>query len=147
MKNISNRSSIEINAPASLVWTALTSPEIIKKYFFGTSADSTWKVGDPITFTGDYHGRHYQDKGTILEVNPNKTFRYTYWSSISGIDDKPENYVPITYSLREMNGVTTLTVTQENIPDERMKGDAEQTWNKVLSNLRDVIQEEMVGIS
>jgi uncharacterized protein YndB with AHSA1/START domain len=147
MRNISSRSSIEINAPASLVWTSLTSPEIIKKYFFGTEATSTWKVGDPIKFSGSYHGIPYEDKGVILEVNPYKTFRYTYWSSMSGIEEKPENFVAITYSLREINGVTTLIVAQENMPDEKRRSTSEQTWSKVLSNLKDVIQEQMVGIN
>ena len=35
--NFTAHARTTINAPASKVWEALTTPEIIKKYFFGTS--------------------------------------------------------------------------------------------------------------
>src|SRR2546421_346981 len=108
MKNITASATIQINAPASLVWLALTTPELIKKYFMGTDAHSDWKVGSPITFSGTWQGKSYEDKGTILEVIPNKIFRYNYWSSMSGIEDKPENYVAIIYYLKEINSTTVL---------------------------------------
>jgi len=38
---------------------------------------------------------------------------------MSGIDDKPENYVTVTYELSDKDGKTTLTVTQENIPTRK----------------------------
>src|SRR5687767_13143574 len=89
--------SINIDAPVSKVWKALTTPELIKKYFFGTEAISDWKQGSPLLFKGEWEGKTYKDKGTILEVVENKLFRYNYWSSMSGIEDKPENYVIVTY--------------------------------------------------
>jgi uncharacterized protein YndB with AHSA1/START domain len=140
MKNITATVNMEINAPASSVWEAITTPELIKKYFFGTEVHSDWQVGSPITFTGTWQGKSYEDKGTILEIIPNKTFRHTYWSSMSGIEEKPENYVPITYTLKEINDGTMLTVTQENIPDEKMKTHSEENWNKVLKGLKDLVE-------
>ena len=88
--NITGRVSIKINAPAARVWEALTTPAIIKQYFFGTTAISHWKVGSPIVFKGEWKGKEYEDKGTILDIVPNRLFRYSYWSSMSGIEDKPE---------------------------------------------------------
>jgi len=142
--NIKGEASVIIDAPASKVWEALTTPEIIKQYFFGTDAVSDWKAGSPITFSGEWEGKHYEDKGTILEVVPNKLFRYNYWSSMSGIEDKPENYVIITYALLEENNNTTLTITQENIPDEKMKDHSEQNWKKVLADLKKLLETETV---
>ncbi|HMI78354.1 MAG TPA: SRPBCC family protein [Ferruginibacter sp.] len=145
MKNsIKGEASVIIDAPSSKVWEALTTPEIIKQYFFGTDAASDWKAGSPITFSGEWEGKHYEDKGTILEVVPNKLFRYNYWSSMSGIEDKPENYVIITYALLEENNNTTLTITQENIPDEKMKDHSEQNWKKVLADLKKLLETETV---
>lgn len=141
MKNkIRGRTSIIINASADKVWEALTTPEIIKEYFFGTDAVSDWKVGSPIIFKGEWEGKHYEDKGTILNAEPNKLFRYSYWSSMSGIEDKPENYLTITYEVTEENNNTTLTVTQENIPDEKMKEHSEQNWKKVLADLKKLLE-------
>ena len=142
--NITGKVSVKIDAPASEVWEALTTPEIIKKYFFGTNAISDWKVGSPLIFKGEYQGKHYEDKGTIVKVERNKLFQYKYWSSMSGIEDKPENYVTVTYELSEKNDKTKLTVTQENIPDEKTKEHSEQNWKKVLTDLKKLLEKESV---
>jgi uncharacterized protein YndB with AHSA1/START domain len=140
MKNIIAKESATINAPPQRVWEALTNPEIIKKYFFGTYASSDWKKGSPITFKGEWEGKKYEDKGTILNMIPGKRLRYNFWSSMSGIEDKPENYVIITYELREKDKATELNITQENIPTEEMKDHAEQNWRKVLEGLKEVVE-------
>jgi uncharacterized protein YndB with AHSA1/START domain len=140
--NITGHAGIRINAPVEKVWEALTDPQLIKKYFFGTNTKTTWKPGSPITFTGEWQGKQYEDKGTILEVQPNKLISYKYWSEISGIEDKPENYVTITYDLSEENGKTLLMITQENIPDEKMKEHSEENWKKVLNNLKELLEKK-----
>ena len=141
MKNaITGKVSISINAPAKKVWEALTTPSIIKQYFFGTTAISDWKPGSPLVFKGEWEGKTYQDKGTILESIPQKLFRYTYWGSMSGIEDKPENYATISYELSERGRITELTVIQENIPDEKMKEHSEKNWNKVIGQLKDLLE-------
>ena len=142
--NITGKVSVKIDAPASEVWEALTTPEIIKKYFFGTNAISDWKVGSPLIFKGEYQGKHYEDKGTIVKVERNKLFQYKYWSSMSGIEDRPENYVTVTYELSEKNDKTKLTVIQENIPDEKTKEHSEQNWKKVLTDLKKLLEKESV---
>jgi len=139
--NISGKTSITIHAPAEKVWKALTDPAEIKKYFFGTNTHTDWQPGHPITFEGEWQGKKYQDKGTVLDFNPLKRIRYSYWSSMSGIEDKPENYVPITYELDSNNSETKLTITQENIPDEKMKEHSLENWNKVLEGLKKVVEE------
>jgi|ERR1051325_1137521 uncharacterized protein YndB with AHSA1/START domain len=144
--NVIGKASIKINAPASKVWEALTTPELIKKYFFNTNAISDWKEGSPLIFKGEWEGKTYEDKGTILKVEPNKLFQYNYWSSMSGIEDKPENYVTITYELQEENDRTILTITQENIPDEKMKEHSEQNWRTVLDNLKKLLEKETIHI-
>ena len=137
--------SINIHASISNVWEALTNPEIIKKYFFGTNTITDWKVGSPIKFKGEWEGKTYEDKGTILEIQKNKLIKYDYWSSMSGIEDKPENYVIVTYQLSGGDENVNLSVLQENIPDEKMKAHSEQNWNKVLDGLKKVVEEKFVS--
>jgi len=145
MKNMSAKENIRINAPASVVWDALTKPELIKQYFFGTYASSDWKEGSPITFQGEWEGKQYKDKGTILRVKPGKLLQYNFWSSMSGIEDKPENYVVITYELANDNGGTSLTITQQNIPTEEMKEHSEQNWRKVMEGLKEMVEGQVRG--
>ena len=63
---------------------------------------------------------------------------------MSGMEDKPENYVTVTYELSERNSKTRLTVTQENIPDKKMKEHSEENWKKVLANLKNLLENELV---
>ena len=63
---------------------------------------------------------------------------------MSGIEDKPENYVHVTYELSGQDNDVTLTVTQENIPDEKMREHSEQNWNKVLGDLKKLLEGELV---
>jgi uncharacterized protein YndB with AHSA1/START domain len=46
--NIKGSATVEIKAGLSQVWDALTKPEIIKQYFFGTNTTTDWIVGGPI---------------------------------------------------------------------------------------------------
>ena len=133
-----------VAAPASKVWEALTNPRLIKKYFFGTDAISDWQPGSPITFSGEYEGKKYKDKGTILESKPGKLLKYSYWSSMSGIEDKPENYVNISFALAESQGQTRITVTQDNIPDEKTKAHSAENWKKVLKGLKELLEKDRV---
>ena len=145
MKNkIKGHASINIHASVSEVWNALTKPEIIKQYFFGTNTITDWKPGHPIKFKGEWQGKSYEDKGTILDITKNELIKYDYWSSMSGIEDKPENYVIITYKLSGEDGDVTLNLLQENIPDEKMKTHSEENWNKVLEGLKKVVEEKPV---
>ena len=66
------KAEIEINASKENVWHALTDPEMIKQYLFGTTVTTDWKVGSPITYQGEWEGKKYEDKGKILEFEKEK---------------------------------------------------------------------------
>src|SRR6186997_895117 len=110
--------SISIHAPVSKVWQALIDPAQIKQYLFGTDAKSDWKKGSPITYTGEWEGKSYEDKGTVIDIIPNQRLHTTYWSGMSGKEDKPENYANVIYDLKPEGDNTTITITQDNIENE-----------------------------
>jgi uncharacterized protein YndB with AHSA1/START domain len=132
--------SIMIKAPVSKVWKALTTPEIIKKYFFGTDAKSDWKKGSPVTFSGEWQGKTYQDKGTILEVEPEKLLKYNHFSNLSGKEDKPENYNNVTYKLDKEGDGTKLTIVQDNNANELAKEQSEKNWKMVMEGLKKEVE-------
>lgn len=140
MENLTLKTSLTINAPAEKVWTALTDPEIIKQYFFGTNQQSDWKVGSPITWSGEWEGKRYQDKGEILAINPGTYVKYSYWSSMGGTEDQPQNYQNVSYNLTEQDGVTTLEITQENIKDEAAKVHSEQNWQAIFGKMKEMVE-------
>ncbi|GAA4318949.1 SRPBCC family protein [Mucilaginibacter gynuensis] len=142
MSTLALTTTVTFNAPKAEVWQGLTDPEIVKQYFFGTTLKSDWQVGSPITFSGEWDGNSYEDKGTILEITPGEYLKYNYWSSMSGQEDKPENYANVSYSLSEADGVTTLTITQDNIKDEAAKEHSEQNWQMVFGGLKKMLEGE-----
>jgi len=135
------KTTITFEATISKVWQGLTDPAIVKQYFFGTNVKSDWKVGSPITFSGEWEGRSYEDKGTILDIDPPRFLKYTYWSSMSGTEDKPENYNNITYELSEDKGTTTLVVTQDGVKSQEAKEHSEQNWQSVFGGLKKILAE------
>ena len=132
--------SIPIASPSKTIWEALTNPALIKRYFFGTEASSGWNVGDPITFKGEWEGKPYEDKGTILEVEKGRLLKYNFWSSFSGTEDKPENYANITYILSGDGGKTILTVRQDGFNSPEARDHSEKSWNTVLQNLKQLLE-------
>jgi uncharacterized protein YndB with AHSA1/START domain len=141
--NIKGHVSTNIKATRQEVWDALTKPEIIKQYFFGTNTQTDWKPGHAIKFTGEWQGKTYEDKGTILDIEKGKLIKYSYWSSMSGIEDKPENYAILTYEISGEDDDVTVSVLQENIPDEKMKAHSEENWNKVLQGLKNLLEKKL----
>lgn len=134
--------SVTIKATKAEVWDAITNPELIKKYFFGTETESDFKKGSPIYYRGVWEGKPYEDKGTILEIEKEKLFKHDYWSSFTGSEDKPENYAIITYSLSEKNGEVTLTVTQDSVPSEEQKERSEQNWGMVFQGMKELLEKK-----
>jgi uncharacterized protein YndB with AHSA1/START domain len=140
MKTFTATAKISIRASADKVWDALTNPKLIKEYLFGTEAKSDWKVGSSITYTGVWEGKRYEDKGKIIELVPRKLLKSTYWSSMTGKPDIPENYQTVTYELSEDGGQTTLTITQENNPSAESADHSGDNWKMVLDALKKLVE-------
>jgi uncharacterized protein YndB with AHSA1/START domain len=134
------RASVTIQAPAAKVWHALTDPDLIRQYLFGTQARSDWKEGSPVTYSGEWEGKRYVDKGTVLKVDENRLLQSTYWSALSGKPDAPENYSTVTYTLDAGAGGTTLTVEQDNNPSEESARHAEGNWDTVLRGMKKLLE-------
>lgn len=134
--------TLTFQASAEKVWEGLTTPEMIKQYFYGTNAISDWKVGSPLLFRGEWEGKPYEDKGVILQSIRPQLFQYSYLSSWSGLADLPENYATITYELSEANGKTILHVTQDGVASEEMKIHSEENWKTVLTGLKKILEQD-----
>jgi uncharacterized protein YndB with AHSA1/START domain len=139
-ESIIAKASVTINASAAEVWKALTTPEIMKQYFFGADVITDWKVGSPIVYKGQWEGKPYKDKGRIVKFEPEQILATTHWSPLSGVPDLPENYHTITYELSERSGKTRLTLTQDNNASEEERDQSAQMWNMVLGGLKKLLE-------
>lgn len=140
MEKLTVNVQVKFKAPVAKVWQGLTDPAMEKKYFFGTDLESSWRVGEPIKFSGEWDGKKYEDHGTILDIDPGTFVKYNYWSSMSGTEDKPENYANITYNLTGNNGETELTITQDNVKNEEAKTHSEKNWKGIFEGLKKLIE-------
>ena len=134
------KATITINVPTSKVWEALTKPEWIKQYLFGTEVTTDWQVGSPIRYRGVWQGKPYEDKGKVLQLESGKLLVSTFWSSLSGLPDIPENYKTVRYELSSEDGGTSLTVTQDNNSSEEEVRHSEENWTKVLNGIKRLLE-------
>jgi uncharacterized protein YndB with AHSA1/START domain len=141
-QNLKAEKSIVVNAPAETVWKALTDPHLIRQYLFGTETITDWKVGSQIRWQGEWQGKKYEDKGKIIAADAGRLLEYTYWSSMQGKEDKPENYAHVSFELFGENGRTKVKLVQDGNDTEESKRHAEQNWTKVLEGLKKVAEED-----
>ena len=132
--------AVTFDAPIEKVWEAITTPELIKQWFFGVDTVSDWKEGSALVHTGEWKGKAYEDKGTIVKMEPPRTLVHTHWSPLSELPDSEENYQTVTWSLDEDGGLTTLTITEVNLPSEETKSVSESSWQMVLENLKKLLE-------
>jgi uncharacterized protein YndB with AHSA1/START domain len=138
--NLTVSASTLINSPAKRVWKALTDPEKVKQYLFGTNMKTDWKEGSPITYEGEYQGKTYLDKGGVNKYKPEEELQTTYWSSMSGKEDTPENYNTVTYTLEKEGNGTRLTLMQDNIHSEKELEHLKENWNTVLAKIKEIAE-------
>ncbi|HUX40052.1 MAG TPA: SRPBCC domain-containing protein [Rectinemataceae bacterium] len=140
MRGFEAKTSVVIKAEAERVWRALTDPALIKLYLFGTDVDCDWKVGSPITYRGTWEGQTYEDKGKIVEFVPRRRLVSTYWSSMSGKADLPENYSLVSYTLEDTAGATLLELAQDNNDSEESAAHSTANWEMVLRGMKELLE-------
>lgn len=134
--------SVDINAEPKQVWEALINPEIIKEYLFGTETITDWKVGSEIVFQGEYEGHKYRDHGIIKEIIPLELISYSYWSGFSGLEDKPENYSLITYTVEKNENSTKFTWTQKGFASEEGHQHSKSGMEAFLQQIKGIIERD-----
>jgi len=140
MNGIVATASIDIEAPATRVWAALTEPDQIAAYMFGSRVETDWEVGHPITWKGEWEGRPYQDKGQVLAYDEPARLSVTHFSPLTGQDDVPENYHTLVYELDESAGVTTVSLSQDNNGSEEEAEHSRANWQMMLDGLKKQVE-------
>lgn len=134
------KTQITIHATPARVWNALTKPALVKKYMMGADVKSDWKVGSPLTYTGEYQGKPFEEKGVIQKIEPRKLLQATHFSTTSGKEDKPENYALVTWALHEDSGATVVTVSQDGLHDQKGVEGSKANWKGVLQGLKKTVE-------
>jgi uncharacterized protein YndB with AHSA1/START domain len=147
MSPVTASASIVVDRPRQDVWRALTDPDLVSQYFMGATVKTDWEVGHPITFTGVWKDKPYEDKGEVLEFKPEQELCYSHWSPLSGADDVPENYHVVRLALDDASGGgTKVTLEQSNLTggiteaDRKSRSEFEKNWSATLKGLKQVAE-------
>jgi uncharacterized protein YndB with AHSA1/START domain len=136
------KATVRINGSATMVWNALTEPALIEKYMMGSKVISDWKEGSSITWKGEWKGKPYEDKGTILQLKPGTLLSYSHYSPLSGLPDTPENYHTVTIELAEAGESTSVSLSQNNNPTEEARQHSEKNWKMMLDGLKKLVEDQ-----
>jgi len=126
----------DVAATPDRVWTALTEPDQIAAYMWGTQVETTWDVGSPITWNGEHDGKAYQDRGAVLTYEPPTVLSVTHYSPMSGQPDEPEHYHTLVYTLTADGEGTHVELTQDGCDDEAQAEQFSANWQQVLDSLK-----------
>jgi uncharacterized protein YndB with AHSA1/START domain len=140
MTNYLATAETDIAAAPERVWEVLTDPEQLKELWFGAEVKTDWQQGSPITWSGEWEGKPYQDKGEILEVDPGRLLKLTHYSPLTGQPDVPENYHTLIYTLDGDGTATHLKLTQDNNGSEEEAKHSQEMWEMLVAKVKDAAE-------
>ena len=135
-----NISTIVFNASLEKVWNALTQPELVKQWQYGSDLITDWKVGNEIRFRNEWEGQVFEQWGTLLEIIPNQKIKYSLFFPRPELEDKPENYFIMSYLLSEENHKTKLEIIQEDNRPGAVQEKPQGEENPILQGLKAVVE-------
>ena len=107
----------------------------------GVKIITDWKVGNVIIIKG-FHHIQFENKGTVLQFEPNKILQYNYLSSLSQLPDEPGNYSIIEFRLEPAEDQISLTLTVSNFPTETIFKHVDFYWRGTIEVLRKLIEKQ-----
>lgn len=127
-----------VAATPEQVWRALTDPTLVKSYFFGTELETDWEIGSPISYSGEFDGKAYRDKGFVLEYDRPRRLVTSFFSPSSGKEDVAENYQKVSYEIVPVGDGSQVTITQDNNVSDDAADHSSANWQMILDGLAKV---------
>ena len=127
-----------IRTSADKLWSALTSADFMRQYWFGMHCESDWKPGSPWKLV--FPDGRVADSGEVLEFDPPNRLAMK-WRNEFKPELKEEGYSHCIMELAKDGDVMKLTITH-SIERENAKiiEAVSGGWPKVLSNLKTLLE-------
>lgn len=127
------------------LWNALTSPDFIKQYWFGSSCESEWKAGSPWKLL--FPDGQLADAGEIVESAPPRRL-VIKWRNEWKPELKAEGYSRCVFEIEQAGNAVKLTVVH-TIEQESSKfiEAVSGGWPKVISNLKSLLETGQVVLA
>jgi uncharacterized protein YndB with AHSA1/START domain len=120
------------------LWSALTSPEFTKQYWFGAHQESDWQAGSPWKLV--LADGRVADAGEIVEIDPPRRL-VLKWRNEFKPELKAEGYSSCTIELEPTGGAVKLTVTHtiDRLGSKFIEA-VSGGWPLILSNLKSLLE-------
>jgi uncharacterized protein YndB with AHSA1/START domain len=133
--------SVDIDALADDVWFALTDPAAIARWMSGSRVVTDWRPGSPITWSGRFEGRDYEDRGEVLDASPGTLLRFRHVTPAR--DDAPERSHVVAIRLEGVDeNRTRVVLAQDGNSDVDARRHAERNWTAMLDRLKVLVEQK-----
>jgi len=120
------------------LWSALTSPDIMRKYWFGMHQESDWQIGASWRLLRK--DGSVTDTGEVVEIDPPRRL-VLKWRNEFRPELKSEGYAHCTYEIEPMDGSVKLTITHGmDRPGTKFIEAVSGGWPRILSNLKSLLE-------
>ncbi|SDK93753.1 Uncharacterized conserved protein YndB, AHSA1/START domain [Pedobacter sp. ok626] len=135
--------NIIINSNPSEVWKALTDPKLMQQWMSESPIEihTDWTIGSPMIIRGILSQTPFENKGEVLQFNPEKLLAYSHLSSLSNLPEESENYTIIEFQLSSIEKGTSLTIHLRSFPTEIIYKHLVFYWNTTLEILRKFLEQ------
>jgi uncharacterized protein YndB with AHSA1/START domain len=130
-----------IRTTPEALWTALTTPEFMKKYWFGMNFETDWEVGSSWRLV--FPDGRVADTGEIIEIDKPKRL-VLRWRNEFRPELHEEGAALCTIEIEPAGGVVKLTITHEiDKPGSKLINAVSTGWPKILSSLKTLLETGM----
>ena len=136
---------IFIRTSAEELWSALTSPELNRQYWFGMHQESDWQVGSAWRLV--FPDGRVADAGEILEAERPKRL-VLKWRNEFRPELKAEGTARCVIEIEPADAAVKLTVSHTiDRDDSRFIGAVSNGWPRILSNLKSLLETGRVALT
>ena len=124
----------QIRTTPAKLWEALTNPDFIQQYWFGSRNISTWQEGD--TVEGRSEEGELDWKGKILKSVPGEELSFTF----DHLTDEPPSTVRFTIEPYQADTVQ-LTITHEDFPEvSAIRDRVSNGWPSIIKGIKSLLE-------
>lgn len=126
------------------LWSALTTPEFIRQYWFDMTHETDWKVGSPWKML--FPDGRIADTGEIAEFEPPQRIAFK-WRNEFRPELKAEGWSRCVMELEPADDAVKLTVTHTiELENSKFIEAVSGGWPKILSNLKSLLETGRIAI-
>ena len=126
------------------LWSALTSPDVMREYWFGMHCESDWRAGSAWRLV--FPDGRVADTGEILEAERPKRI-VIKWHNEWKPELKAEGFSRCTMEIEPAGEAVKLTITHEaQVPGSKVIDAVSGGWPRILSNLKSLLETGKVAM-